>query len=106
MQSHFLLLTISLALICSVSISAAAEPYRLPPQDLVDLIDAPPSPEVDISPDGEWMLMIERDALPGIDDVSRRIVRPDQPATPCQPLLGRRTPFPDRLKGSSADWHY
>ena len=75
MQSQFLLLTVSLALICSVSVSTAAESYRLPPQDLVDLIDAPPSPAVDISPDGEWMLMIERDALPSIEDVSRRMLR-------------------------------
>ncbi|MEM7312241.1 MAG: S9 family peptidase, partial [Planctomycetota bacterium] len=39
------------------------------------LIDSPPAPNVSFSPDGEWMLMIERDAMPGIEDISRRMLR-------------------------------
>lgn len=46
--------------------------YRLPPQEVVDIIDAPPEPAVSISPDGQWLLLVERDAMPGIEDLARR----------------------------------
>ena len=58
-----------------LSLGHAQEGYRLPPQVVVDLIDAAPEPAVRISPDGDWMLLIERDAMPGIDDVSRPMLR-------------------------------
>ncbi len=46
--------------------------YQLPPQDVIDVIDAPPEPTVRFSPDTNWMLLIERDAMPDIADISRR----------------------------------
>ena len=46
--------------------------YQLPPQEVIDIIDAPPEPVVRFSPDTNWMLLIERDAMPDIADVSRR----------------------------------
>ena len=49
--------------------------YQLPPQDVVDVIDAPPEPLVDLSPNARWMLMIDRAAMPGIEDVSRRMLQ-------------------------------
>ena len=48
--------------------------YRLPPQEVVDILDAPPSPRVEFSPDGRWMLVLELEALPSIADVSRRML--------------------------------
>jgi dipeptidyl aminopeptidase/acylaminoacyl peptidase len=51
---------------------AADSGYRLPPQDVVDIIAAPPEPSVSFSPDGKWLLLIERDAMPGIQDLARR----------------------------------
>jgi dipeptidyl aminopeptidase/acylaminoacyl peptidase len=56
-------------------VSANAEPYRLPPQEIVDIIDAAPAPSIEISPDGTWMLQVEQDALPSIADVARRMLR-------------------------------
>ncbi len=53
----------------------AQQAYRLPPKAVVDIIDAAPVPDVSLSPDRNWMLMIERDAMPGIEDVSRRVLR-------------------------------
>ena len=47
--------------------------YQLPPQNVVDIIDAPPEPAVSFSPDTQWMLMMDRDAMPGIEDISRRM---------------------------------
>ena len=61
-------------LLCS-STWLAAETYRLPPPEVVSIVDAPPSPSVSVSPDGKWMLLIERDALPPIADLSRRMLR-------------------------------
>jgi dipeptidyl aminopeptidase/acylaminoacyl peptidase len=46
--------------------------YRLPPPEVADIITARPEPTVSISPDGHWLLLVERDALPGIEDLSRR----------------------------------
>ncbi len=64
-----------LTLIAVTPPAARADDYRLPPQAIVDLIDADPAPTVDLSPDSNWMLLIERDAMPGIEDVSRRMLR-------------------------------
>ena len=49
--------------------------YQLPPQEVVDIIDAAPEPAISFSPDTQWMLMIDRDAMPGIEDVSRRMLQ-------------------------------
>ena len=54
---------------------AAQSAYRLPPQEVIDLVDAPLPPEVELSPDGRWMLLGEREALPPIGDLARRMLR-------------------------------
>lgn len=63
-----------LALLCSLP-AIAQGGYRLPPQEVVDIIDAPSSPMVRFSPDRQWMLLVERSAMPSIADVSRRMLR-------------------------------
>lgn len=45
--------------------------YRLPPQSVIDIIDAQPEPNVLISPDGRHLLLIESDAMPDIADLAR-----------------------------------
>ena len=45
--------------------------YRLPPQDVVDIVDAAPTPAVSISPDHKYMVLIDRSAMPSIEEVSR-----------------------------------
>ena len=50
-------------------------PYWLPPKEVVEIIDAPKTPGVSFSPDGDWMLFIERDSMPGIEVVSRRMLQ-------------------------------
>ena len=49
--------------------------YQLPPKAIVDIVDAKPTPFVSLSPDAEWMLMVDRDAMPDIADVSRRMLQ-------------------------------
>jgi dipeptidyl aminopeptidase/acylaminoacyl peptidase len=49
--------------------------YQMPPQILVDIIDAPPTPGVYLSPDGEWMLLLIRPGLPSIEEVAQPELR-------------------------------
>ena len=53
---------------------AQSSSYKLPPQAVVDIIDAAPAPGISFSPDREWMLLVDRDAMPDIGDVSRRML--------------------------------
>ena len=69
------LLYTGLALSFFGSVSHAQEGYRLPPREIVDIIDAAPTPSVSLSPDGEWMLLTEWAAMPSIEDLSRRMLR-------------------------------
>ncbi|MCP4573868.1 MAG: prolyl oligopeptidase family serine peptidase [bacterium] len=48
----------------------AAVSYQMPPQVLADMIDAPPTPFVAISPDNEWLLLLERPGNPPISEVA------------------------------------
>ena len=51
------------------------EAYRLPPPEVVELVDAASPPSLSISPDGRWALGVEPDTLPSIADVSRPMLR-------------------------------
>ena len=53
----------------------AGDGYRLPPAEVVEVVDAPRSPSLMISPDGRWFIGIEPDPLPSIADVSRPMLR-------------------------------
>ncbi len=68
-----LLLLVALAL-SPVRVSAA-DGYRQPPQEVVDIITATPAPRVSFSPDRTWMVWRHRAAMPSIEDVSRRMLR-------------------------------
>ncbi|HWO57889.1 MAG TPA: prolyl oligopeptidase family serine peptidase [bacterium] len=63
------------ALLCFLVIappvhSQQAQPYMMPPQALADLVDAPPTPTVQISPDQQWMLLLQQPGLPPIEEVA------------------------------------
>ena len=44
--------------------------YQMPPQVLTDMIDAPPTPVVVVSPDNAWLLLLERPGNPPISEVA------------------------------------
>ncbi len=44
--------------------------YRTPPQILVDIIDRPPTPQVRVSPDRQWLLILQRPSLPSIAELA------------------------------------
>jgi dipeptidyl aminopeptidase/acylaminoacyl peptidase len=49
--------------------------YQLPPDRLVKFVDAAPTPAVSISPDGSWMIIMERPGLPSIAEIARPELR-------------------------------
>lgn len=49
--------------------------YRKPTQVLVDIVDAPPNPNVSISTNNEWILLLERPSLIPISELSEPELR-------------------------------
>jgi dipeptidyl aminopeptidase/acylaminoacyl peptidase len=49
--------------------------YQVPPEEIVKLVDAPPTPAVSISPDGKTILILESPNLPSIEEVAQPELR-------------------------------
>ena len=64
-----------LLLLVMTSTVHSDETWQLPPQEVVDIIDAAPEPVVGFSPDSKWMLYLDLDAMPDISDIARRRLR-------------------------------
>jgi dipeptidyl aminopeptidase/acylaminoacyl peptidase len=67
---------------CTGALEVAAQPptahepgYRLPPQAIVDILDAAPFPGAQVSPTGDTMVLLERRSLPPIEDLARPMLR-------------------------------
>ena len=75
MTRHTLLVAVATLFFGVTMTGHGQEPYKLPPKEVVDIIDATPDPGVSLSPDTSWMLLIDRTAMPGIEDVARRMLR-------------------------------
>ena len=54
---------------------SAQEGYRMPPQEIVRILDAPPPPFVNVSPDGEWIVLTGRRSMPSIEDMAQPMLR-------------------------------
>jgi len=61
-----LLATLATAVACAEE----ADVYRVPDQALVDIIDAPKTPQFSISPTREWALLIYRPGYPSIEELA------------------------------------
>ncbi len=46
------------------------EIYRIPPQDIASILDAPSLPSMQVSPDGKYLLFVYRHTYPGISDLA------------------------------------
>jgi dipeptidyl aminopeptidase/acylaminoacyl peptidase len=69
-------LIFSMALIVLLSYSSfAQEPYKLPPKEVIAILDAPPTPRVSMSPARDLMLLIEYEIMPSIAYVSQPMYR-------------------------------
>jgi dipeptidyl aminopeptidase/acylaminoacyl peptidase len=54
--------------------AASGQNYQTPPQEVIDIVDAKPEPSVALSPDAQWMVYVDRNAMPDIADLARRVV--------------------------------
>ncbi len=68
--------------LASIAVGAATAPaltaqdgYRLPPQEIVDILDAPQAPGVNVSADGEWLILSHRSNMPSLADMSQPMLR-------------------------------
>ena len=50
-------------------------PYKLPPKEVVDILDAPPFPQVSVSPARDAMMLVEYEAYPPVELLSRPILK-------------------------------
>ena len=64
---------IAVAFFCSTVFSQT--PYRTPPQEIIDIIDAPEAPFVIVSPNGKAMMMVEYRSTPSIEFVAQPFLR-------------------------------
>ena len=71
----FVFVLLTACLLCSPASALAQKQtgsgYQLPPAKVVEILTAQPSPEVQLSPDGRWMLEMEYPALPDVKDLAR-----------------------------------
>jgi len=74
-------LWLGLLAVTILSAGAAAVPvtteslYQTPPQVLVDIIDAPPTPLTRLDPKREWLLLLERPSLAPVSELAERELR-------------------------------
>src|SRR5688572_30481240 len=63
-------LTAGLLITALPSLVAAQQGYRQPPSPIANILDAPQTPAVFVSPDRTWLLLAERASLPSIAELS------------------------------------
>ena len=61
-------------LIATTALAQEQIPYKLPPQSIVDLVDAPQIPDIKISSDGVWMLILEAPGFETIIEASQPVL--------------------------------
>lgn len=57
------------------AIAADGLRYQLPPQPMIEMVDAPPIPQTILSPTGEWLMLLERPALPSVAELAQPDLR-------------------------------
>ncbi|MCA0270351.1 MAG: prolyl oligopeptidase family serine peptidase [Bacteroidetes bacterium] len=75
MRRPLLALALVVALAAPSYAQAPAGGYRTPAPELVRLVDAPATPGVVVSPDGQTLLFVEQSDLPTIEEISRPELR-------------------------------
>ncbi|NTU50926.1 MAG: S9 family peptidase [Candidatus Aminicenantes bacterium] len=54
---------------------SAQEPYKLPSKEVIDIVSAPPTPSVSMSPACDTMALVYRESMPSIAYISEPILR-------------------------------
>jgi len=55
--------------------TAAQEPYKVPPQAVIDILDAPPAPGAVLAPTRDALLLVDYDAYPSIELLARPFLK-------------------------------
>ncbi len=69
---------LSILLLTTLSFATAGNDmarYQQPPQPMIDMVDAPLVPETSLSPTNEWLMLLERPALPSVAELSQPELR-------------------------------
>ena len=69
------LFCLSLLFISLFSMAQESASYKLPPKEIADLLLAKPTPMVSIDHLGEWMLVIERESYPTVEELGQPELR-------------------------------
>jgi len=69
------LFLLCVTLICLGGLLGAQETYKLPPKEVMDIVTAPPSPRVFISPSDEVMILGEYESMPSIAYMAQPLLR-------------------------------
>ena len=64
-----------LIIFVSSAVLVAQQPYKLPPKEVIDIVDAPPLPRALISPRKDLMLLAEYEPMPSIAYLAQPILR-------------------------------
>lgn len=59
----------------SATATFAQEPYKLPPKEVIAIVDAPPTPAAVMSPSGELMLLVDYESMPSIAYLAQPVLR-------------------------------
>ncbi len=51
------------------------EPYKKPPQEVIDILKAPPPPQISVSPDGDMVLLYTYETMPSIAYLAQPLLR-------------------------------
>jgi dipeptidyl aminopeptidase/acylaminoacyl peptidase len=74
MRKSLVLVTVA-ALSSSLFAQSSTPGYLLPPKVIVDILDAPPPPTVELSPTGEAMAVLERSSMPPLSELAQPMLR-------------------------------
>jgi len=69
------LFCLSLLFVSVFSMAQESASYKLPPKEIADLLLAKPTPMVSIDHLGEWMLVIERESYPTVEELGQPELR-------------------------------
>lgn len=75
MKARIALFTAIASVVALSSLATAQEPYKLPPKVVVDILDAPPTPTILVSPARDRIAIVEREAMPTIADLAQPVLR-------------------------------
>ncbi len=76
-NTWFRLILITILILYGASIygQSTQQTYQMPPKAVADLVDAPPTPSVNIDPTNQWMLIMSVPSFPSIDELAQPELR-------------------------------